>query len=109
MPKKRRNYKALGEYKMPPDMDAKVKEMIDQADEEDALARVNFRWSKEPLDVVKQAAELVGIPYQTFIKQTVFEHALEIINRTKNTSNEIKKSVAKTDAKYSSVYKRLAK
>lgn len=109
MPKKRRNYKALGEYKMPPDMDAKVKEMIDQADEEDALARVNFRWSKEPLDVVKQAAELVGIPYQTFIKQTVFEHALEIIKQTKNTRSKIKERLAKTDAKYSSVYKRLAK
>ncbi|MBP7864144.1 hypothetical protein KA183_20835 [bacterium] len=79
MSKKRRNYEDLGDYEMPPNMVAKVDAMIKQADEEDELARVNFRWSKEPLDVVKQAAKLMGIPYQTFIKQTVFEHALEII------------------------------
>ena len=53
--------------------------MIAQADEEDELARVNFRWSKESLEVVRQAAGLMGIPYQTFIKQSVFEHALAIL------------------------------
>ncbi len=64
---------------MPPEMVAKVESMIAQADEEDEQARVNFRWSKEALEVVRRAAKLMGIPYQTFIKQTVFEHALWII------------------------------
>lgn len=79
MPEKRRNYEKLGDFDMPPEIAAKVETMIAQADEEDELARVNFRWSKEALEVVKQAAKLMGIPYQTFIKQTVFEHALSII------------------------------
>ena len=79
MPEKRRNYEELGDYEMPPEMAAKVESMIAEADEEDELARVNFRWSKEALEVVKQAAKLMGIPYQTFIKQAVFEHALSII------------------------------
>ena len=79
MPAKRRNYEKLGEFEMPPEMTAKVEAMIAQADEEDELARVNFRWSREALEVVKEAAKLMGIPYQTFIKQTVFEHALSII------------------------------
>lgn len=64
---------------MPPEMAATVEAMIAQADEEDEQARVNFRWSREALEVVKHAAKLMGIPYQTFIKQTVFEHALTII------------------------------
>jgi len=67
---------------MPPEMATKVEVMIEQADEEDELARVNFRWAKEPLEVVKHAAKLMGIPYQTFIKQSVFEHALKIIKET---------------------------
>jgi predicted DNA binding CopG/RHH family protein len=79
MPEKRRNYEKLGDFEMPEEMAAKVEAMIAQADEEDELARVNFRWSKEALEVVRQAAKLMGIPYQTFIKQTVFEHALSIL------------------------------
>jgi hypothetical protein len=79
MPKKRRKYESLGEFKMPPKMAAKVEAMIAQADEEDEQARVNFRWSKDALEVVRRAAKLMGIPYQTFIKQAVFEHALSII------------------------------
>lgn len=79
MPEKRRNYEELGEFEMPPDLAEKAKAMIAQADEEDEQARVNFRWSKEALEVVRQAAKLMGIPYQTFIKQTVFEHSLSII------------------------------
>jgi len=79
MAKKRRNYKNLGEFEMPPNMATKVEAMIVQADEEDEQARVNFRWSTEALDVVRRAAKLMGIPYQTFIKQAVFEHALSIL------------------------------
>ena len=50
----------------------------EMADEEDELARVNFRWSKGALEVVRQAAKLMSIPYQMFIKQTLFEHGLSI-------------------------------
>jgi predicted DNA binding CopG/RHH family protein len=81
MPEKRRDYKDLGDFEMPPDLEAKVEAMIAQADEEDEQARVNFRWSKEALEVVKQAAKMVGIPYQTYMKQTVFEHSLSIIEQ----------------------------
>lgn len=56
MKKKKRNYEYLGDYELPADLAGKVEEMIAAADEEDELARLNFRWSKEPLDVVKRAA-----------------------------------------------------
>jgi predicted DNA binding CopG/RHH family protein len=85
MPVKKRNYEKLGNFEMPEEMEAKVEAMIAQADEEDEQARVNFRWSKEALEVVRQAAKLMGIPYQTFIKQTVFEHALQIIKDTETS------------------------
>jgi predicted DNA binding CopG/RHH family protein len=79
---KKSDYENLGEYDMPPEMEAKVNRMIAQADEEDELARINFRWTREAVAVVKQAAGLMGIPYQTFIKQAVFEHSLKVIRET---------------------------
>jgi len=79
MAKEKYDIEDLGTVELDAETEAKVNRMIAQADEEDELARVNFRWSRESLDVVKQAAKLMGIPYQTFIKQTVFEHALAII------------------------------
>ena len=77
--RKKRNYEALGDIELDAETTAKVEAKIAQADAEDELTRVNFRWSKDALEVVKQAANLMGIPYQTFIKQTIFEHSLSII------------------------------
>jgi len=39
--------------------------------------RVNFRWKKPQLAVVKQAADAMGVTYQTYIKQTVFRQAVQ--------------------------------
>jgi predicted DNA binding CopG/RHH family protein len=79
MAKEKYDIEDLGTVELESELEAKVNRTIAQADEEDELARVNFRWSREALAVVKQAAGLMGIPYQTFIKQTVFEHSLSII------------------------------
>jgi len=85
MAKEKYDIEDLGTVELDAETEAKVNRMIAQADEEDELARVNFRWSREALEVVKHAAKLMGIPYQTFIKQTVFEHALSIIKDTESS------------------------
>lgn len=71
-----RKIKRSGEYTMDPDVSAKVEEMIEQADKELEETRVNFRWGKEQLALVKRAAELMGVPYQTYIKQVVYRQCL---------------------------------
>lgn len=63
--------------------DQRVREMIDQADRDIEEARVNFRWTKKQLDVVRQAADLIGIPYQTYIKDAVFHRALDDLSTAK--------------------------
>ena len=35
-----------------------------------------MRWSRQALEVVREAAELHGVPYQTYVKQVVFRQAL---------------------------------
>jgi len=42
--------------------------------------RVNFRWGKEQVDTVKQAAKSMGVPYQTYIKQVVFRQSIADLN-----------------------------
>jgi predicted DNA binding CopG/RHH family protein len=76
---KRRDYEELGGIELSQEEDAKITEVIDQAERELDDTRVSFRWGKEQLEVVKRAAQVMGIPYQTFMKQVVFERAMSIL------------------------------
>jgi len=65
--------------------DADVSEMVsrleDEADREIAAGVVTLRWGKEQISVVKRAAAILGVPYQTYLKQVVFRQALADIER----------------------------
>ncbi len=39
-------------------------------------ARVTLRWRRAALQTVQEAADLVGVPYQTYVKQVAFRQAL---------------------------------
>jgi predicted DNA binding CopG/RHH family protein len=69
----------LGEVQLDPETDAKVNRMIAEADKEIEETRVSFRWGKEQLAVVREAAEKMGVPYQTFIKMSVYQRALDVL------------------------------
>lgn len=81
---KRRSYQDLGDVELPAKVSERVDRIIEQAESELEEARVNFRWGREQLEVVKQAAQLMGVPYQTFIKLAVYEHALTILEKAKS-------------------------
>lgn len=61
---------------LPEQIDSKVKAMTRQAEEDLAEIRVNFRWGKAQLALVKSVADAMGIPYQTYMKQVVYRQAL---------------------------------
>jgi predicted DNA binding CopG/RHH family protein len=67
----------LGDYEMDDRTAQKVERMIAEADAEIEETRVNFRWGKKQVSLVKQAADLMGIPYQIYIKETVYRQALK--------------------------------
>jgi len=60
--------------------DPEVAEMVTrleaEADREIAAGTVTLRWGREQIAVVKRAAKLMGVPYQTYLKQVVFRQAL---------------------------------
>jgi predicted DNA binding CopG/RHH family protein len=73
---KRRNYEDLGETVLPDDVSARVEAAVAQADRDLEAARVNFRWGVAQVALIKRAADLAGVPYQTYIKQVVFRQAV---------------------------------
>ena len=60
--------------------DADVSELVtrldEEADREIAAGTVTLRWGREQIAVVKRAAAIMGVPYQTYLKQVVFKQAL---------------------------------
>lgn len=69
----------LGVVELPEEEDKRITAMIEQADREIEETRVSFRWGKEQLAIVKQVAEIMGVPYQTFIKMCVYQRALDVL------------------------------
>jgi len=70
------------------DEDPEVSEIVTQmeaeADREIAAGSVTLRWGRRQIDVVKRAAALMGVPYQTYLKQVVFRQALADIERAES-------------------------
>lgn len=79
MPKEEYKIEDLGTVELDPETDAKVNRMIAEADKEIEETRVSFRWGREQLAIVRQAAEHMGVPYQTFIKMCVYQKALDVL------------------------------
>jgi len=70
---------------MDAELSKKVERMIKQADSEFEEVRVNFRWGHKQLAVIKRAADLIGVPYQTYIKSVLMRQAREDIRDFSDT------------------------
>ncbi|TAK24116.1 MAG: hypothetical protein EPO26_06805 [Chloroflexota bacterium] len=51
------------------------------AERDMAAGVVTLRWRRKQIAVVKRAAALMGVPYQTYLKQVVFRQAVADIER----------------------------
>ncbi len=74
---KHREYQDLGDVEITGELDARINAAVTAADEEIEATRVNFRWGLSQVRVVKRAAELAGVPYQTYLKQAVYRQAVQ--------------------------------
>ncbi|GMU41750.1 MAG: hypothetical protein AMXMBFR23_26160 [Chloroflexota bacterium] len=87
-----------------PDVSDMVSRMEAEADAEIAASTVTLRWGKAQVDVVKRAAAILGVPYQTYLKQVVFKQALEDIARAEGVlgrdAGRRTRRVAEDDAEF---------
>lgn len=74
--RKRQPYRELSDVELEPGLDKKARDMTEIAVRDLEETRVNFRWRRSQLATVKRAAEIVGVPYQTYMKQVLFRQAL---------------------------------
>ncbi|MCY4454819.1 MAG: hypothetical protein OXC56_00730 [Chloroflexi bacterium] len=62
-----------------PEVSDLVSRLEAEADSEVLTGSVTLRWGKAQIAVVKRAAAILGVPYQTYLKQVVFRQAIEDI------------------------------
>lgn len=62
--------------------EAKAARQVARA-EKDLEARVNFRWGRTQVGLVKRAAAAAGVPYQIYIKQVLYERAISDLERSR--------------------------
>lgn len=68
-----------GTTTVPEEMNIMITQKIAEAEEDIQEMRMQIRWNKSQISVIKKAAGLIGIPYQTYAKQTLFQQALKDI------------------------------
>ena len=72
----------LGDFELGPEDAKRFERAIAIAEGQVEEARVSFRWRPDSLDVVKQAAAKVGVPYQTYMKVVTYQRALADLHET---------------------------
>jgi predicted DNA binding CopG/RHH family protein len=70
-------YEVVGDVELSSEEDAAAREQIRQADSERADVSVTFRWGQQQLAIVRRAAKVAGIPYQTYLKDAVMRRAID--------------------------------
>lgn len=90
MPTEHEEYTLDGVEELPPEEDAKVKEMIAQSERDweeshwGKNRRVIFDWRELHLEAVVRAAEMMGVTWQEYIKQAALRQALVDLAAARN-------------------------
>jgi predicted DNA binding CopG/RHH family protein len=87
---KRRNYEIVGEFEFEGEEAEKIDKIIEDAEKEIEEARIFFRWNTQQLKLVKKAASLIGIPYQTYIKTVLIERSVKDIKEIEEALGSVK-------------------
>jgi predicted DNA binding CopG/RHH family protein len=84
-------YEDLGDVELPPEQDALARAAIEQAERDIEATRVDFRWGRAQVELVKRVAALMGVPYQTYLKQVVYRQALADLKALGEADQALKK------------------
>lgn len=71
-----------GTVELPEDIDLIATKKIEQAEDELKEFRLQIRWNAKQVNVIKRAASIMGVPYQTYIKQVLMTHALDDLDKS---------------------------
>jgi uncharacterized protein (DUF1778 family) len=89
----RRKIEGPQPFAMSAEDDAKAVAMIEQAERDLAEQRVNMRLGRPQLDVIKRAAAVYGVPYQTYLKEAAFRQAIADLHRAEEVMGKTASAV----------------
>ena len=87
---KYKEYKVLGVER---ESDPATLALLDRAEREEEEAgemRVNIRWHRDQVNIIKRAAQLLDVPYQVYIKQLAIRQAMTDIQAAENALAKIR-------------------
>jgi predicted DNA binding CopG/RHH family protein len=67
------------DIELPLEMDEMISKMTLEAEADVEASRVSFRWDKQHVEIIKHAAKLLGVPYQTYMKVLLIRGAIQDI------------------------------
>ena len=82
-------YQVLGDVQLSADEEATVQRQMAQLNQEPLPVSTALRWGREQIDIVRRAARLAGVPYQTYLKQAAIRTAIEDLRAAREAGVEI--------------------
>jgi predicted DNA binding CopG/RHH family protein len=83
----------VGDGEMDEEEAARFAVMEEQAERDAAqeirVQRVNLRWSKEQVNLIRRAAAIYGITYQTYLKQAAVRQAVADLKMAQEACPEL--------------------
>ncbi len=73
---KYRDYQILGVERETDPQTLELLNAAEREEQESSEMRVNIRWNRDQVNVIKHAAKLLDVPYQVYIKQLVIKQAM---------------------------------
>ena len=75
-----------GTVELSDEMDKIIDKQIAKAEKDINQKKMQIRWGTKQIEVLKKAASIMGIPYQTYVKHVAYIQAMEDIERSMNIS-----------------------
>jgi predicted DNA binding CopG/RHH family protein len=69
-------YQVLGDIQLSAEEEAVVQQQMEQLEREPLPVSTALRWGRQQLDLVRRAAALAGVPYQTYLKMAAIRAAI---------------------------------
>ncbi len=89
MSKKERKHEILEDIELDEEEASSFESAIAQADSERSEVRVNFRWTNRAVELVKKAADLTGVGYQSYIKMKLYQAAISDIEQHLQVTSQV--------------------
>ena len=74
-------YKDLDDEELSSEQTDLIEIMTQQADKDIEDMQITFKLGKQQISIIKRAADLIGIPYQTYIKESAVRQSVSDIEK----------------------------